>query len=73
MQSDNSQAENFRKLVMAMSNDIRVLLVKLADRTHNMQTIFAIESPEKRERIALETLSIFAPPRRTHRAIKLAE
>ena len=61
MQSDNSQAENFRKLVMAMSNDIRVLLVKLADRTHNMQTIFAIDSPEKRERIALETLSIFAP------------
>ena len=61
MQSDNKQAENFRKLVMAMSNDIRVLLVKLADRTHNMRTIFAITKAEKRERIAQETLSIFAP------------
>ena len=61
MQSDNKQAENFRKLVLAMSEDIRVLIVKLADRTHNMRTIDYIDSQEKRERIAQETLSIFAP------------
>lgn len=61
MQSDNRQAENFRKLVLAMSEDIRVLLVKLADRTHNMRTIDHISKPEKRERIAQETLLIFAP------------
>jgi GTP pyrophosphokinase len=61
MQSDNKQAENVRKLVMAMSNDIRVLLVKLADRTHNMRTIFAIKNADKRDRIARETLNIFAP------------
>ncbi|MCE2516676.1 MAG: bifunctional (p)ppGpp synthetase/guanosine-3',5'-bis(diphosphate) 3'-pyrophosphohydrolase [Alphaproteobacteria bacterium] len=61
MQSDNRQAENFRKLVLAMSEDIRVLLVKLADRTHNMRTIDHIAKPEKRERIAQETLMIFAP------------
>jgi GTP pyrophosphokinase len=61
MQSDNLQAENFRKLVLAMSNDIRVLLVKLADRTHNMRTIDYISKVDKRERIAKETLMIFAP------------
>lgn len=60
-QGDNRQAENLRKLVLAMSEDIRVLLVKLADRTHNMRTIDSIPKPEKRERIAQETLSIFAP------------
>ena len=58
MQSDHAkQAENFRKLVLAMSEDIRVLLVKLADRTHNMRTIDYIPKAEKRERIAQETLS----------------
>ena len=61
MQSDNKQAENFRKLFMAMSDDIRVLLVKLVDRMHNMRTIFGISAIEKRNRIAQETLSIFAP------------
>ncbi len=62
LQSDNTKhAENFRKLVLAMSADIRVLLVKLADRLHNMQTLHYIADPDKRRRIALETMEIYAP------------
>tara|TARA_E500000318_G_scaffold101122_1_gene104383 strand:+ start:3004 stop:5151 length:2148 start_codon:yes stop_codon:yes gene_type:complete len=62
LQSDRTkQAENFRKLVLAMSEDIRVLLVKLADRVHNMRTLHFIQSEDKRRRIAAETMDIYAP------------
>src|SRR5436309_11019262 len=62
LQSDQTkQAENFRKLVLAMSEDIRVLLVKLADRLHNMQTVRFIKSDDRRRRIARETMDIYVP------------
>ncbi len=61
MPEDERAAENLRKFLLAMSEDLRVLLVKLADRLHNMRTLHFIKDPDKRRRIARETMDIYAP------------
>ena len=58
---ETKQAENFRKFLLAMSEDIRALMVKLADRLHNMRTLNFIKDPAKRRTIAMETMEIYAP------------
>lgn len=68
----SKQAENFQKFILATTSDVRVLLVKLADRLHNMRTLHFIKKPEKRERIARETMDLFAPLARRIGLYKIA-
>ena len=58
---DTKQAQNFQELVLATSNDIRILMIKMADRLHNMRTLYCCNSPAKQKRIATETMEIYVP------------
>lgn len=58
---DAKQAQNFQELVLATSKDVRILMIKMADRLHNMRTLYCCKSPEKRKRVATETLEIYTP------------
>ena len=58
---DAKQAQNFQELVLATSKDIRILMIKMADRLHNMRTLNCCKSPAKRKRVALETMEIYVP------------
>jgi GTP pyrophosphokinase len=60
LKEERTQAENIRKLILAMAKDIRVIFIKLADRLHNMQTLYALPE-ERRKKVALETMQVFAP------------
>ena len=68
----SKQAENFQKFILASIDDVRVLMVKLADRLHNMRTLHFIKKPEKRERIARETMDLYAPLARRLGLYKIA-
>ena len=58
---DAKQAQNFQELILATSKDIRILMIKMADRLHNMRTLYCCKNPAKRKRVATETLEIYAP------------